>query len=274
MNKTGRALSREAELSAEQIASGITALGRASHAQDGYYTHAFFGLSIGLERLMKLIIIADHAIGHSGAYPTNAYLKNNYGHDLGKLKKRCTELVHKHRTDQEYSDEPNTEIHKNIIRILSEFAHSSRYYNLNYITQNTSQTPEPIQAWWERVGIPILNHHYTATQRRKDQASATLMEKLIGNNSHIFHFAEDGKPITNIETLMTQGAATKVVQKYGWLYSLQIVRWLSYLLADLSFKGAYKNRLQPLLGLDEPFAIFRNDDPMLKNRKTWSIYRP
>jgi hypothetical protein len=42
------ALDREAELAAEQIASGITALGRANHAQKGYYTQAFFGLSIRL----------------------------------------------------------------------------------------------------------------------------------------------------------------------------------------------------------------------------------
>ena len=61
------ALGREAELSAEQIAQGVTALGKANHAQKGIYTQAFFGLSIGLERLAKLILLADHAISNSGA---------------------------------------------------------------------------------------------------------------------------------------------------------------------------------------------------------------
>jgi len=48
-------IGREAELAVEQTASGITALGRANHRRKGYYTQAFFGLSIGLERIAKLI---------------------------------------------------------------------------------------------------------------------------------------------------------------------------------------------------------------------------
>lgn len=38
-----RALMREAQLSAEQIATGITVLGRANHAQVGLYSQAFLG---------------------------------------------------------------------------------------------------------------------------------------------------------------------------------------------------------------------------------------
>ena len=41
------ALGREAELAGEQLALGVTALGRANHAQQGLYTQAFFALSIG-----------------------------------------------------------------------------------------------------------------------------------------------------------------------------------------------------------------------------------
>ena len=43
-----RALQREAQLAAEQLAAGVTALGRANHAQTGLYSQAFFGLSVGL----------------------------------------------------------------------------------------------------------------------------------------------------------------------------------------------------------------------------------
>jgi hypothetical protein len=44
-------LGREAELAAEQLAIGVTALGHANHTQKGLYHQAFFALSIGFERL-------------------------------------------------------------------------------------------------------------------------------------------------------------------------------------------------------------------------------
>lgn len=86
-----RALQREAQLAAEQIAIGVTTLGKANHAQPGLYSQAFFGLSIGLERLGKLIIIANHAIDNSGRFPSDNDLRQ-IGHDLRKILSKC-ELI-------------------------------------------------------------------------------------------------------------------------------------------------------------------------------------
>src|SRR5215469_16770112 len=77
-------IGREAELAVAQTGSGITALGRADHLHKGYYTQAFFGLSIGLERIAKLIIISDYAITNSGKFPSNDILRN-VGHDIATL---------------------------------------------------------------------------------------------------------------------------------------------------------------------------------------------
>lgn len=68
---TWHAMQREAQLAAAQVAHGVTALGWANHAQTGLYTQAFFGLSIGFERMGKLIFVTDHAINNSGVFPTD-----------------------------------------------------------------------------------------------------------------------------------------------------------------------------------------------------------
>jgi hypothetical protein len=61
------ALRREATLVRQLVGAGVTALGRANYAdKKGDYYTAFFGLSIGLERLVKLILVADYAISNSG----------------------------------------------------------------------------------------------------------------------------------------------------------------------------------------------------------------
>jgi len=79
--------------------------------------------------------------------------------------------------------------------------------------------------------------------------------------------------IENIETLMTRAGATRIVQRYGRLYVMQLTRWLATILSELSRKGAYEFQIEALLGLEERFRIFCNEDQYLLGRKTWSIYR-
>jgi hypothetical protein len=267
------ALGREGQLAAEQIAVGITALGAANHAQPGIYIQAFFGLSIGLERLAKLILVADHAIDHSGAFPTNDELKN-IGHHIGALLNRCADLSEKYRAGEPYCERPADPIHEGIILCLTEFGVLSRYYNLDLIAGGKARRlPEPIAAWWSRVGRPILARHYSDRQRAKDAAQSAAMAELFGPVTSVLRHTEDQTPITDIATLMTHGGATRIVQKYGRLYVFQLVRWLAFLMTDLSH-AAHGKGIEAFYGLNEPFALFLNDDSYFLGRKSWSIYRP
>lgn len=268
-----RALQCEAQLAAEQIATGVTTLSRANHAQTGLYLQAFFGLSIGLERLGKLIIIADHMIKTSGSFPTDKDLRT-IGHDLRKIITKCEAIDKTVDTKRAYASRPADLIHKGIEETLFEFATELRYYNLNYITGAAGQRIDPIAMWWEKVAKPICERHYSDRQRRNDAAKAGFTAKVIGNYSITRHRGEDGTEITDVGDFFARAGVTVVVQRYGRLYTLQIVRWLASILSELSHCGAYQKRIEPLLGLDEPFAIFRNEDQYLRNRKTWSIYRP
>jgi hypothetical protein len=242
------ALRREAQLAAEQIALGVTALGKANHAELGI-TQAFFGLSIGLERLAKLILIADHAINNSGTFPTNDELKN-IGHNIADLLDRCAALSNKYRSGKQYCEQPSDPVHHGIVMTLTEFGMLSRYYNLDLIVGGrAARLPEPVAAWWDRAGRPILARHHSERQRGKDRAQSIATAKLLGP-AYVLHHFEDTTPMSDLETLMMHVGATRIVQKYGRLYVLQLVRWLAYLMSDLSHTG----RIETVLGLDEPFA--------------------
>jgi hypothetical protein len=268
------ALGREAELAAEQIASGVTALGRANHAARGYYTQGLFGLSIGIERLAKLVIVTDHALTNAGTFPNNEMLRK-YGHDIRSLLRACELLAAKYLAGKEYCDRPNSPIHQGIVTTLAEFAELSRYYNLDLIGGGkAARLPEPVGAWWQRVAIPILDAHYSPQRRAKDRARAAMIGEVLGDFTSVLHHTEQGEVIDTVEALSERADATAVVQKYGRLHVLQLVRWLSSILSEISHAGAYKARIQALLGLDEPFVLFGNDDKYLRDRKTWSIYRP
>jgi len=71
MTENWIALAREAGLAAEHLAIGATALGKADFARHAHYAQAFFALSTGLERSTKLILVVDHAVENSGAFPPN-----------------------------------------------------------------------------------------------------------------------------------------------------------------------------------------------------------
>jgi hypothetical protein len=67
------AFCREAAIAGQSISAGLAALRKANYVATGLYSHSFFSLSVGLERLLKLIYLIDHAIKNDGAYPTERH---------------------------------------------------------------------------------------------------------------------------------------------------------------------------------------------------------
>ena len=266
------ALGSEAELAGTQLALGVTALGRANHARRGDYALAFFSLAIGLERLGKLIAIGDHAMSTGGTFPDNKFLKD-ISHDLEKLLDHCEVVSAARRSSANYAKRPNDEVHQRIIQTLSEFATMTRYYNLDLLAGGkAAKLAEPIGAWWTRVAEPILAEHYTSRQRQKDDAAAEALTEMLSGYATVLHHTEGGQPMKDIGGLVRRAGANRVVQKYGQLLVLQIVRWLSYAIFDIAHDAAYRMGIEPFLGVEEPFAVFLNDDRYFRGRRTWSIY--
>ena len=148
-----RALRREASLVSQLIGSGATALGRASYADGfGEYYSAFFGLSIGIERLAKLILIADYAIEHWGALPHQEAVRK-FGHKLTALTERADQIASKHGLTLEFP-KPDNPICWAVLDCLDAFADASRgrYANFEAIG-NPAFNPdnEPVNRWWTRV---------------------------------------------------------------------------------------------------------------------------
>jgi len=81
-------LQQEGYLIRTSLAQGLTALRNANLSDKGQYYAAFFGLSIGIERLLKVILILDHTARNSLNAPPTSALKRQAGrtgHDLTAL---------------------------------------------------------------------------------------------------------------------------------------------------------------------------------------------
>lgn len=270
-----QALSREASVAAECMATGATLLGKVHASQEGIYNQAFFNLSIGLERAAKLAFVLDHCFDNAGAFPSDKALRD-YGHDLRELLDKADEISKRRRAGLEYFELPRGAINLGIIETLSEFAEGTRYYNLDYLVRGKGAArSEPINAWYERVGKPILAKHYKPRQRAKHQAQAAVIAEFMDEFALVMHHTEAGATINSLSEGFLHSNETAVIRQYSRMYSLQIVRFFAFLisdLSDLSYRSEYRFHWMP--HMSDFFGILFNNDRYFLNRKTWSIHNP
>src|SRR5688572_19578786 len=95
-----RLLLREAEISATSLATGMTCIRNYTYSESGQLQIGFFMLSIGIERLMKLILLYDHQLAVK-TYPDNRYLRK-YSHNISELFEKCKSIAEAHNLNNLY----------------------------------------------------------------------------------------------------------------------------------------------------------------------------
>ena len=87
-------ISQEGYLISSCLATGLTELRKADvHNKGSFYT-SLFNFSIGLERLMKAVVIIDHMLENKMRAPTKKVLKA-YGHNVFELYGTCASISDK-----------------------------------------------------------------------------------------------------------------------------------------------------------------------------------
>jgi hypothetical protein len=268
------ALRREAILVSQLIGSGVSALGRATYADRlGEYYTAFFGLSIGIERLAKLILVADYAMDHGGALPGQAIVKD-FGHDLTALIQKTEQIVSKHGLTLGFP-KPADPICWAAVDCLDAFADArrGRYANFGAIGNPTfNPDNEPINRWWKNVIEPILDKHYRGKSAEAGvRERAAVIGAMFGSNSLVMNVNEQGAMMTDLTTASERTGQTDWAQKYGRFYTLTVVRWLSDIFEGLVHDAAYGRNIDTLSGHNEFFRKYRVADSFLLKRKLWSL---
>jgi hypothetical protein len=264
-------LLREGTLTAELLCAGVTTLRKATMPRSGLYELALFNLSIGFERICKLVVLIDYYLTNKAAFPSNDLLKKNYGHDLDKLFPSVAKIVAERTITAEYTDLPLSEIHKEIISSLTEFAKTTRYYNLDYLTGGkAAHLQSGSAAWVERVGKLILKKHYSPRKQIDDVIEAQELQASMGHIVSGIRFDEAGKSIDTVEQGLIHGAEIRVIQKFGPFYCLQLIRYLGAVLEELR-SILHRDGSQDIPFFGDIVEPFLNEDQFLKGRKTWAI---
>lgn len=268
------ALGREASLVRHLIGSGATAIGRANYADKmGEYYTAFFGLSVGLERLSKLILVTRYAIENRGRMPDERVVRK-YGHKLIDLTNEVEDISEKMQLSLSYS-RPRQDVPQKILECLDSFADArrGRYANFASLDNPNLSANEPINKWWGEVAECILKeHYYGKPAQRRVEGNAELIDAMISPFTMVIHTNERGDTMLNVKSASIRTGQNAIVQKWGRYHSLTIARWLATVLSELSHIACYKHGIEVFFGLNEYFNSYTVDDSFLKNRKLWPLY--
>lgn len=137
-------VNKECLLISNCFANGLTCLRKANLNNKGLFYTVFFQLSIGIERLCKLALsVNNYAI--NGSFLTLQEMKK-IGHNISELLSQVQTKI------------PNgmikindSEVSKEIIDLLNDFAKSTRYYNLDVLSGGVNLGKEPVDEWLDRV---------------------------------------------------------------------------------------------------------------------------
>jgi len=266
-------LGREASLVRHLVGSGATALGKANYAdQMGEYYTAFFGLSVGLERLSKLILVADYAISSAGKMPEEKEIRK-FGHKLIDLAEAVDTIVQKRNLALKYM-RPNTRISSRILECLDAFADArrGRYANFASLDDPNLSSEEPIRKWWDEVAEAVLEqYYYGKSSQKRVETNAAIIDSMISPITMVHHTDESGQHMQDIKSASIRTGQNEIVQKYSRYHALTIVRWLSDVLGTIAHIVCHQHNIGGFFGMDEYFYTYTVDDSFLKTRKIWPL---
>jgi hypothetical protein len=253
---------REASMSSMSLGLGLTQLRKYDFVKPGFFYSSMFMITIGFERLMKLIVIYDHRIKNNGEFPDNNQLKNKYGHKIDELFASAIDINLKNNYSDEHLSLLNDNLIDLIIKFLTDFAQSSRYYNLDGLTGRLQKNKEPLNRWNEEINSVIISRHYRIT-KRKEQKINTISSK-IEDSAFVMFTSENGEKISSMKEFFTEGDKVPTKQKYSMYYIYSISHFLVNLLSNLETHGNF----YPFL--TEYFHhLLCNDKSYVLSRKRW-----
>jgi len=258
-------LRREASLAAMSIGVGLTHIGEYDYTQTGFFHSGMFSLCVGLERVLKLILIDDHRLRNKGKFPPNQILRR-HSHKLSDLLQRAEQIADCHglKIDKELLQDELTE---RVIRFLTDYATTARYYNLDTITGRPQSGMEPLMRWNKEICTPILARHFRPSKRYKAEMEHVIQSMFPFIN--VCQTCDDGTPINDVRTGVLESAKIKTKQKYSKYYVYSIVCFVCDIQRELEYKGEFFPYLR------EFFVLFTNQDRnWILRKKSWNPFPP
>lgn len=255
-------LQQEAYLIRSCLATGLTELRSANVHNKGAFYSALFNLSVGIERLLKAIIIMEHMLKNSLSVPTKKQLKG-YGHNITELYDECVKISNTYSGHLPSRNSIDS-IDQELIGLLSDFAQTTRYHNLDALSAQQSGK-DPLEHWSEII-LLILGQDVPEKQRTKILGEAKLIANAIDDISITIMHGLDKQPLSTEEALALPGLHDQAV-KYAVFRIMSILSPLRDLISTLSHEAYGLGAAEPPFPQMQEFLEWIWDDRQYVLRK-------
>lgn len=263
------ALNRESALIAQQLGSGASAFNKAGYASIGYYYQAFFGFSIALERIAKLVLAFDCAASDSGSFPDSRTFRK-FGHDLQKLETRVESIAAELEIEDCFDTRGHRvdEIERRILGELGGFANNlTRYYNLEVLSDGSGTTGDPVASWHLGVTQLVISEHLPPRSAARILFDAKTAQELLSPIGMFHLFTETGDLIDDPYEMVKFARMGAFARRWERMYVLRIAR--RWLLVMLEAAGRATRSGVSVPMLSEHFTSFLQPDSYLRDRSTF-----
>jgi hypothetical protein len=216
-----------------------------------------------LERLGKLAWLIDVCITRNGEFTTDKELRKA-GHDIQALINNAQHIQGRHGTTCQF---PKDDITAHIITFLSEFAKSTRYYNIDFLGGKSTDLGDPIKTWHVKVGDAILALPDIKAKEQHRRAQAHQVESMM-TPAIVFSTSAHGTALRTVAYLVVSENEAKEINKQAQWKILAIVRYLCLLIMGLA-DTAHAAGHTFIPDMREHFGFFCAKDAILRRYKSW-----
>lgn len=204
------------------LKTGLLELNRMNGETDFFHLPILL-LSSGLERLMKVVICCHH-LETSGEFPDRSAFSKKPGgkkltHDLTWLLERITQdcfsdeyllKIPAAKVDIEFLR--TDERLRRIVQIMSQFAQSARYYNLNVVLGDVNPGPSPDDEW-QRLEMEILKDDPAWAERIAEPGQSHAIHCQI-NRELTVHCERFARSLSRLFTIGGLGVLAKQISSH------------------------------------------------------------
>lgn len=170
-------LEQEGYLCRSALTAGLTPLTRTEHEEEaGRYYEAFFQLSIGIERVLKLTLILDSMAKNALSAPTSRALRAR-GHDLLRLFHAASAVASTPTSVNAVAAITADSFGYRLLVFLSSFATSTRYYNLDQLAV-PQRASDPLREW-QRILRDLNLAHGNLDLLRARRSEAAKIDRTV-----------------------------------------------------------------------------------------------
>jgi hypothetical protein len=225
-------LQNEAFLTHGSLSIGLTAIRNAAHPDKPTFYSGFFNTAVAFERLMKLIVVTDHMIGHSYSVPSRAELKG-YGHDLVSLYSSCVAVAA--RVGVGGMKMPAAaSLERELLEFFSDFATHARYYNLDGLSTASPSYEDPL-ARWDRLLAKVLDSDAPKKKIQELRNRASRISGAIADVTLTVQHGMDGRLLT-LEEVLAATQAHALAAEFAMIRIFDLLTPLLELIGKLGDK--------------------------------------